>query len=377
MLLSGKGFDIFLPVNRISGMAKRIISLQKLLVKERLDGLIVSGLNNIRYLCGYTGSNGMMVVTRRQAVFYTDFRYQEQMKGEVRGCEKRVLERDLYAAFPVAELKRMVKGKRSARIGVEESNLSLARFRMLRRQLAGFKLVPVRDLVLELRRQKDAGELKLISRAQEITEQAFSRVLKLVKPGVSERELALEIEFYFRKYGEVAFPSIVAFGENAAKPHARAGERRLKKGDCITFDIGCRYQGYCADMTRTVFLGRPDPELRRVYEAVLRAQQEALEIIRPGVPCKLVDLTARDYLNRQGLGEYFGHSLGHGVGLDVHEQPTLARTSKQILEAGDVVTVEPGVYLPGRGGVRIEDLVLVTRTGCQNFTRVSKELIIL
>ena len=358
-------------------MRRRISLLQKLLLKEKLDGLVVSGLNNIRYLCGYTGSNGMMIVTRREAVFYTDFRYQEQVKDEVRGCEKRVLERDLYASFPVEELKRMTRGRRGARIGIEESNLTVARLRVLRRQLSGFKLVPVRDLVLELRRRKDKGELGLMRRAQEITEEGFQRVLKLVKPGVSERELALEVEFFFRQFGEVAFPVIVASGENGAKPHARAGERRLRRGDGITFDIGCRYQGYCADMTRTVFLGKPDAELVRVYQAVLQAQEEALEVVSPGVPCKLVDLVARGHLDRQGLGRYFGHSVGHGVGLEVHEQPSLSRMSRQMLEPGDVVTVEPGVYLPGKGGVRIEDMVLVTRNGSCNLTRASKELIII
>ncbi|MEN9979698.1 MAG: Xaa-Pro peptidase family protein [candidate division WOR-3 bacterium] len=358
-------------------MEKRIAQLQKQLVRERLDGIIISGLNNIRYLCGYTGSNGMMIVTRRAAVFYTDFRYQEQIKTEVRGCDKKILERDLYSSFPVAELKRMLGSKPSPRIGVEEGNLSLARFRMLRRQLKGVRLIPVRDLVLELRRSKSRPELARMQRAQEITEQAFNRALKLVKPGITEQDLALEIEFYFRRFGEPAFPSIVASGENGAKPHARAGLRRLKKGDAITFDIGCRYQGYCADMTRTVFLGRPDPELRRIYEAVLQAQQEALGVMKPGVPCKFVDLAAREYLNQQQLGQFFGHSLGHGVGLEVHEQPALARTSRQTLEPGDVVTVEPGVYLPGKGGVRIEDMVLVTSTGIRNFTKADKELIII
>lgn len=370
-------FDILMPVNRILGMNRRIVALQKLLVKEKLDGLIVSGLNNIRYLCGYTGSNGMMIISQKGAIFYTDFRYQEQIKTEVRGCEKRVLERDLYAFFPVEDLKRVTLRKRISNIGVEENNLTLMRFRMLRKRLKGFKLVPVPDPVLKLRRKKDRQEITLMRRAQELTEQAFHQVLKLVKPGVTEKELALEIEFQFRRLGEVAFPSIVAAGENAAKPHARAGERKLRQGDCITFDIGCRYQGYCADMTRTVFLGKPEEEWKRVYEAVRRAQEEALEVIKPGVPCKFVDLAARDYLNRQGLGQYFGHSLGHGVGLEVHEQPTLARTSTQTLEPGDVVTVEPGVYLPGRGGVRIEDMVLVTSSGILNFTQTSKELIIL
>ncbi|MGQ9679128.1 MAG: M24 family metallopeptidase, partial [bacterium] len=219
--------------------------------------------------------------------------------------------------------------------------------------------------------------LTLIKKAQAITEKSFAAVLKLIKPGVTEIDLALEIEFQFRRAGEPAFGIIVASGENAAKPHARAGNRRLKKGDCITFDIGCRIDGYCSDMTRTVFLGKPDEEMRRVYEAVLAAQNEALAIIKPGVPCKLVDFAARDYLNQVGLGQFFGHSLGHGVGLEVHEEPRLAKTSDQTLEVGDVLTVEPGVYLPGKGGVRIEDMVYVTSKGFLNLTKTRKELLII
>ncbi len=358
-------------------MPTRIGRLQKMLANECLDGLIVTSLTNMRYLCGYTGSNGMMCITRSNATFYTDFRYQEQIKDEVRGCRKRILERDLYASFPIDDLLKSFLGRKTPRIGVEESHLTLGRFRVLRTRLSNVKLVPVRDLVLELRRRKTPREIALMGRAQALTEKVFSKILKMVKPGVSERDLALEIEYWLRRYGESAFPPIVASGENGAKPHGRASERRIRLGDSITFDMGCRYQGYCSDMTRTVFLGKVDKEMRRVYEAVLTAQNEALVLIKPGVPCKLVDLAARDYLNRCGLGRYFGHSLGHGVGLDVHEQPSLARTSMQILEEGDVVTVEPGVYLPGKGGVRIEDMVLVTRSGYRNFTKVKKELMIL
>jgi Xaa-Pro aminopeptidase len=351
--------------------------LRNLLVRERLDGMIVTNLTNIRYLCGFTGSNGMMLVTRTGAAFYTDFRYQEQIKTEVHGCEKRVLERDLYAKFPIEDLNRLVGKRTWRRVGIEEDHLTLSRFRLLRSQLKNVQLVPVLDLVLELRRRKSPQEIARMRKAQVITEKVLTEVLKMLKPGVREKDLALEIEFRFRRFGESAFPPIVASGENGAKPHARASDRRIRNGDCITFDIGCRYQGYCSDMTRTVFLGRPDQELKRAYESVLAAQEEALAVLRPGVPCKLIDLAARDYLNRAGLGKFFGHSLGHGVGLDVHEQPALARTSKQTLEPGDVVTVEPGVYLPGKGGVRIEDMVLITRIGFSNLTKAKKEITIL
>lgn len=352
-------------------MLTRVRALQKKILENRLDGYLVTNLTNIRYLCGFTGSNGMMLVTRSKTTFYTDFRYQEQVKTEVKGCVRKVLERALYASFPLNDL----RGVR--RLGLEKHHLTLAQFELLRKQIKKTKLVPAEDLVLQLRRRKSREELTRIKKAQEVTEKSFAHILKLIKPGITERDLALEIEFQFRRVGEPAFGVIVASGENAAKPHARAGSRRLKKGDCITFDIGCQVNGYCSDMTRTVFLGKPDAELRRVYEAVLSAQKEALAVIKPGVPCKLVDRAARDYLNRLGLGQFFGHSLGHGVGLEVHEEPRLAKTSGQTLEVGDVVTVEPGVYLPGKGGVRIEDMVYVTPKGCVNLTRAKKELLIL
>lgn len=352
-------------------MRERIGRLQEILVQERLDGLLITSLTNIRYLCGFTGSNGVMLVLPEKAIFYTDFRYQEQLKGEVKGCQKRVLERDLYASFPVEDL----KGVR--RLGVEENHITLSRFQLLRSQLKGVKLVPMRDLVMELRRKKSPAEVALIQKAQRVTEKAFAQVLGLICPGVREQDLALEIEFQFRQVGESAFPPIVASGENGAKPHARAGFRRIKKGDRITFDIGCRVNGYAADMTRTVFLGKPDDGWKRVYEAVRLAQERAIELIKPSVFCKEVDRVARESLERVGLEKFFGHSLGHGVGLDVHEQPTLAKTSSQILAKGDVVTVEPGVYLPGRGGVRIEDMVLVTKDGYLNLTRAPKKLLVL
>lgn len=352
-------------------MLTRIRKLQEKLSAEKLDGMVVSSLANIRYLCGFTGSNGMILITRSAAAFYTDFRYQEQIKTEVKGCTRKILDRDLYAAFPVADL----KGVR--RLGVEENHLSLARFNLLRQQIKKVKLIPMRDLVLELRRTKTPDELKRMEKAQRVTEKTLKDILGLIQPGISEMDLALEIEFRFRRFGEPAFPPIVASGENAAKPHARVSTRRLKNGDCITFDIGCRVNGYCADMTRTVFLGKPSEELKTVYQAVLEAQNRALEIIQPGVPAKLVDLAARDSLDRAGLGKFFGHSLGHGVGMEVHEQPVLARTSKQTLEKGDVVTIEPGVYLPGKGGVRIEDMVLVTGSGYRNLTKMPKNLLIL
>jgi len=351
-------------------MSRRTARLRAALATERLDGLLVSGPANIRYLCGYTGSNGLMLVTRHNAFFYTDFRYQEQIRTEVKGCRKRVLKRDLYTSFPVADAAGL------KRVGVEEALVTLARFRSLRRQFKRTKLVPAHDVVMELRRTKEPAEVDSIARAQAVTDGVFARVLPMVKPGVREQDLALEIDFQFRKAGgENAFGSIVASGPNAAKPHAGYSSRRLKRGDSLTFDIGCMLNGYCSDMTRTVFVGRGPAELRRVYEVVLEAQMRALDKVEPGVLASKVDAAARDHITKAGFGKCFGHGLGHGVGLEVHERPTLAATSKDVLSPDDVTTVEPGIYLPGVGGVRIEDMVVVTKSGCRNLTRSPKDLL--
>jgi Xaa-Pro aminopeptidase len=313
----------------------------------------------------------MMLVSRRAATFYTDFRYQKQIRTEVKGCRKRVLKRDLYAYFPVEDL----RGIR--RLGVEQDNITVGRFRLLRRQAKRVRLVPVSDHVRRLRRTKEPTEIALIAKAQAITDRVFGRILDRVRPGVSERDLALELEFQFKRQGEVAFPSIVASGPNAAKPHAGHTTRKLRRGDVITFDIGCQYCGYCSDMTRTVFLGRPDPVLREVYAIVHEAQHRALAALKPGVAASDVDAAARGYIRDLGYDRHFGHSLGHGVGLEVHEMPGMASTTKGKLQPGDVVTVEPGIYLPGLGGVRIEDMVVVTKSGYRNLTRSQKRMLVL
>jgi Xaa-Pro aminopeptidase/Xaa-Pro dipeptidase len=350
-------------------MPSRIKRLQTRLADNRLDALLVTDPLNVRYLCGYTGSNGALLVTRKAAWFYTDFRYREQIRHEVKGCRKRVLARNLYAQFPVKDL----GGVR--RLGVEQAHLTLALYRLLRKQLKRVRLVPSPSPVPDMRRTKGPSELATIEHAQRAVEAAFDRVLPLLRPGTTERDIALRIEADFRRQGEVAFESIIASGPNGAKPHAGFSDRKLSPGDSVTIDIGCRIAGYCSDMTRTVFIGRARPELRRVYAIVLEAQQRALALIRPGARAADVDAAARDHIRQSGYAKEFGHSLGHGVGLAVHELPTLAATSKEVLAAGDVVTVEPGIYLPGIGGVRIEDMMLVTRAGQRNLTRTPKELL--
>ncbi len=350
-------------------MRKRITALRRLMAKEGLSAMLVSDLPNVRYLCGFTGSNGALLVTQRNAWFFTDFRYKEQMKREVRGCRCEMRKRDLYADFPTRHLKGIKK------LGIEEAYLSVYRFNLLKRQLRKVRFVPAKGIVLRLRRRKEPSEFELIRKAQAVTDRVFREIIARLRPGMVERDLAAEIEFRFRQAGESAFPAIVASGPNAAMPHAEPSRRRLRSRDVVTFDIGCRYQGYCSDMTRTVFLGKPEPDLAQVYYIVLEAQKRALDAIRPGAKCAEVDARARDYIRGMGYGECFGHGLGHGVGIEVHEQPGLHATAKDRLAPGDVVTIEPGIYIPGLGGVRIEDMVLVRSDGYENLTRSPKRLI--
>jgi Xaa-Pro aminopeptidase len=345
--------------------------LQKLYEKAReagVDGFLVTNLPNIRYLCGYSGSNGMLLVTRHGSYFYTDFRYQEQVRREVKGARAVIRDRDLVTSFPVEH----TKGIR--RLGFEQAFVSFGSYKALQKQLQHTRLVPCANFTSGLRAVKDGSELKLIARAASIADKVLKQVLALVKPGVTEKDLAAEIDYRFLQHDGIAFDTIVASGPNGALPHAQPSNRKLKRGDAIVFDIGAKFQGYCSDMTRTVFLGRADRKAREVYEIVLDAQLRALGGVKAGAECAAVDALARNHIREKGFGREFGHGLGHGVGLEVHEAPGLSARAPDTLLENQVVTVEPGIYLPGWGGVRIEDLVAVTPRGCRILSATSKRL---
>jgi Xaa-Pro aminopeptidase len=263
------------------------------------------------------------------------------------------------------------------RAGFEAEAVSYQVFEQLRDVAAktSATLEPTRGLVESLRARKEPGELELLTRAVEITSQAFEEVLPLVKPGTVERDLALELEFRMKRAGaeELAFDLIVASGPRSALPHGRASEKALATGEFVVFDIGARHKGYHSDMTRTVFLGKPGPSDRALYQTVLEAQLAGIAATRGGVSAAAVDAASRGVIDKAGHGARFGHGTGHGVGLMVHEAPRVGQTSVEILEEGMTITVEPGIYLPGHGGVRIEDIVLVTREGCRVLTPTSKE----
>jgi Xaa-Pro aminopeptidase len=343
--------------------------ISSLLAAHNLDALVVFGCENLRYFAGFTGTSGVLIMTAGQTVFLTDSRYVTQAKAQV-------------AAEVVEEYKAQTEGLVVAlsRIGAErigfEETLAYALVEELKQKGAdGWCWEPVGRELLKARLYKSAHEVAEISEAARLNAEAFAEILPLIRPGKSERELALQLEFALKRRGaeEKAFDFIVASGERGALPHGVASDRILCTGELVTFDFGCRVNGYHSDETLTLALGEPDPELRNVFDLVLRAHDRALAAVAPGIALADLDKLAREVIAEAGYGDFFGHGLGHGVGLEVHEAPTVSPRSTAIAEEGMVFTIEPGIYLPGRGGVRIEDMVLVTADGYRRLTSLPKE----
>jgi Xaa-Pro aminopeptidase len=335
-----------------------------------VDALFVTRLQNVRYVTGFTGSNGQVLVGRDGAVFFTDGRYTEQSRREVPDVE-RLTCADGYRA----DLARRCDG--IGRLAFESHAVSVADHDRLGSALDGVELVPVEGAIERLRETKDDEELELLRAAQRSTDAAFDRLLDLLAVGLTERYVAVELERLLREEGadEMAFDPIVAFGENAAEPHHAPGHRMLEEGDVIKLDMGAMAGGYHADMTRTVAFGSPPAELRKIHDVVRQAQEAGIDAVRAGVTGVEVDAAARSVIEEAGYGDRFVHGLGHGVGLEIHEGPWLGRDKTNELPAGAVVTVEPGVYVPGLGGVRIEDMVEVTEHGARVFGTSTRELI--
>jgi Xaa-Pro aminopeptidase len=346
-------------------------------VLERLpdagvDALLVTDLVNVRYLTGYSGTNGLALIAPESPTFLTDFRYLEQAAEEVDSSyERRAASLDLLAALGEA----LRDGP--MRLGFEDSHVSVWDHRRLRERLPErIELVAVHDLVEQLRRVKDGDEIARIRAATELADEAFESLLDERLVGRTEREVALRLDHQMRERGATgsSFPTIVAAGPNGARPHARPRDAEIRRGELVVIDWGAQLDGYPSDCTRTLAAGEPGESAREVYELVLRAQLTGVGAVRAGAGGRDVDATARAVIDAAGHGERFGHGLGHGVGLEVHEPPRLSQSSEDVLASGNVVTVEPGVYAPGDFGVRIEDLVVVTEDGCEILTTVSKGL---
>lgn len=341
--------------------------LEQQLTERELDRMLVLDLLNIRYLTGFTGTNGACVCGPGVRLFFTDFRYTERAEAEVEGWEILTIANDWLGG--IAE-------HLQGRVGFEDDHMSVRLLEKLKEKLSdGVEVVPAGGRVEELRRVKDDGELALIEEAAKLADEALRWSVDQGLAGKTERAVARAFEARIRELGgDPSFPAIVAAGPNGALPHAEPGEREIGRGELVVFDMGAAIDGYCSDGTRTFATGDPGEEAIGVYEVVREAQQASLDAIRAGVKGEDVDKVAREVIEAAGHGDRFGHGLGHGVGLELHEAPRLSLRSDDLLAPGEVVTVEPGIYLPGQLGVRIEDLVVVTEEGLRNLSSLPKEL---
>jgi Xaa-Pro aminopeptidase len=342
--------------------------LAELVAERELDQLFVSDLTNVRYLTGFTGTNGACLVAGDERIFFTDFRYTERAEREVgEEWERPEAERELVP---------QIAARMSGKVGFEDAKLSVRQLARLEAAVGeDADLVPAGDLVEQLRAAKEPEEIERIAAAAELTDGVYRWALERGLAGRTERDITRACEARIRELGaEPSFPPIVAAGENGALPHAEPGDREIRQGELVVFDMGAELDGYCSDGTRTYATGEPGEEAREVYDLTLTAQLAALGAIRAGASGKEVDAVAREIIAEAGHGDQFGHGLGHGVGLEVHESPRLATTSEDELREGNVVTVEPGIYLPGRFGIRIEDLIVLTADGHRNLSGLAKEL---
>ena len=348
-------------------------SLKAVLAKQGLDGILISRLSNIRYICGFTGSAGSCLITPNNNYFITDGRYMEQSKDEVKGFERFI---DYGTHVEIAEKNNLIP--KGLKLALEGDFLTVSLYGQLTELFPDIKWESTKMILENLAAVKDESELEALRTAVEITDKVFNEVLQFFKTGISEKEIALELAMRYRNYGDgEAFSSIVASGPNSALPHAQPGERKLQKGDFVVVDAAAKYAGYHADMTRTVVIVEATGKHHEIYELVKKAQQSGIDATQAGVACKAVDDATRNVIADAGYGDKFIHSTGHGIGLEVHTFPRLSQQSEEILKENNVVTIEPGVYLTGWGGVRIEDDILVKKDGNDVLNKISKELMII
>jgi Xaa-Pro aminopeptidase len=352
---------------------QRLKAVRVLMTKLRLQSMLVTERAHVRYLTGFSGSCGLCLITLTKQFFITDRRYKSQAPQEVHGFKIIIAKQNLFPVFVERKLIPI-----QSRIGFESQHISVADMNSLKKLLPLRQFIPVKSILENVTAIKDDKEIELIRFAARISDKVFKNLLPLVRPGVHEYDIAAEISYLHRKYGAEcdAFDPIVASGERGALPHARASEKRIRRGEMVVLDFGCCYHGYNSDITRTLAVGNPSAEMKNVYQIVLDAQKKAIEAVRNGVTARSIDAIARKHIRQNGYGRYFIHSLGHGLGIHVHDPLRISAISAAVLQTGNVMTIEPGIYLPGRGGVRIEDDIVVRENGCDILTTSSKELII-
>ncbi|MGD2040182.1 MAG: Xaa-Pro peptidase family protein [Anaerolineae bacterium] len=351
----------------------RLTKLRSTLADQDLDAILVGQADNRRYLSGFTGSSGWLLITAERALLATDFRYYEQVERQAPDFELAKIKARLSAELPdlLADLS-------VQRLGFESQHLSVDELHTLSESTGDVEWVPLKETVETLRATKDQAEIEALRRSAALNDAAFAHLVEIIRPGMTELEVAWQIESYLRTHGasKVAFDIIVAAGPNGALPHARPSDHPIQPGEPVVIDMGCILDGYCSDMTRTICLDEPPPTYLKVWNLVLEAQEAALAGIRAGLTGREADALARDPIQAAGYGEQFGHGLGHGVGLAVHEMPRASFLSEDTLATNMSLTVEPGIYLPGEFGVRIEDLVIVEAEDIQNLTATPKIAVI-
>ena len=355
-------------------MKKRIEKVRALMEEKGIDSLLITTDVNRFYLSGFTGSSGYVLFTPVKNYFITDFRYTEQAKDQTNGFE--ILEFNKEVPENINEI--LVEDN-SKKLGFESKNVTFNKYKEYKEKFTDVDLAGTEDLIKNLRKTKDKEEISKIKKAIEITDNAFNHILDFIEEGKTEREVALELEFFMKQAGgeKNAFDFIVASGKRSSMPHGVASDKKIEKGDFITMDFGTFYKGYCSDMTRTVVLGDASDKQRKIYNIVLEAQKEVIDKIKPGMSGKEVDAIARDMIKDAGYEDNFGHGLGHGIGVEVHEGPRASYKSDDIIKKGMLVTDEPGIYIPDWGGVRIEDDLLITENGCEVLNNSPKELIVI
>lgn len=349
------------------------------LLKEKLSGKDYAALiyseENRRYFTSFPASDGWLLVTHEKAVFFTDSRYFEAASLLCKDCEVRLFKRLSESIKPFIEEEGIKK------IAVESSRLTLSVLSCVEKVLECEYVTDstLDDIIDSIRIKKNQSEIDLIIKAQRIAEKAFEHICGFIRPGVTEKEIGLELDYFMLRNGAdaLSFETIAVCGEKTSMPHGVPGDNIVKEGDFVTMDYGAVCGGYHSDMTRTVAVGYASDEMKEVYNTVLAAQFAAFPLMKPGTPCKDVDKAGRDVIEKAGFGQYFGHSLGHGVGVEIHEMPSVSPRSENILEEGHIITNEPGIYIPGKFGVRIEDMAYITKDGYINLTKAPKELIIL
>jgi len=350
----------------------RINDIRSMLGELGADAFYITHIPNIRYITGFSGSSAIVIVTANKNYFITDFRYKQQSAEQVKGFE-------IHVNYQQAdEVKKIFESEEVKSAAFESTHLTYHQLEKLRKAFPAVKFISAAEKIEALTMRKQPDEIEKIKQAARITDRTFEKILTLIKPGMSEKDVSAEISYWHKKFGaeKDSFDPIVASGLRGALPPGIASDKIIEKGEMVTVDFGCVYEGFCSDLTRTIAVGQPSDEMKKIYQVVLGAQLKAIDAAKSGAKTKAVDLVARDYISSFGYGDKFGHGLGHGLGIEVHELPSVSQRMDVVLAEGVVVTIEPGIYVEGVGGVRIEDDILIKNGKCEVLNMAKKDLII-